>query len=110
MHTVFVAIEQRKYARYKVRLAVSYPNAAEFVADYIDNLSVGGLFIATTKPLDILSMVSCSIHLPNHGTWTVGAKVVFIFDKAEAERTGRPQGAGLQITSKPPGFDDALFG
>ena len=40
--------EQRRYPRYGVHLAVRYTNAEEFVADYLENLSVGGLFIAVT--------------------------------------------------------------
>ncbi len=105
-----MTIEQRQHARFKVRLAVSYPNAAGFVADYVENLSIGGLFIAGAQQLELLQETLVKIDLPNHGSWTVGARVVFIFDKEAAERVGRPQGAGLQITRKPRGFDDALFG
>ena len=100
----------RQHTRYKVRLGVSYPNAAEFVSDYVENLSIGGLFIAGAQHLEVFQETEVQVDLPNHGTWRVRATVVFIYDKATAEKMGRRPGAGLQITHKQNGYDDALFG
>ena len=40
---------QRRFPRFDVRLAVRYSSASEFVNDYVENLSQGGLFIAGAK-------------------------------------------------------------
>lgn len=105
-----VGIEQRRHPRYGVRLAVRYTNAEQFVTDYVENLSIGGLFIAGAHTLPLLTETGVTVELPGQGTWTVQAKSVFIIDEAAARVTGRKAGAGMEITAKPPGFDDALLG
>jgi Tfp pilus assembly protein PilZ len=93
-----------------VRLAVRYTNAHQFVADYVQNLSAGGLFIAGANQLPLQTETDVSIELPGQGSWTVRAKVVFIIDDENARRSSRRPGAGMQIVGKPAGFDDALLG
>jgi hypothetical protein len=105
-----VAIEQRRYPRYGVHLAVKYANAEEFVTDYVENLSAGGLYIAGAHTLPLHSETDVAIELPGQGAWTVRGKVAFLIDEQAARLTGREPGAGMEITTKPPGFDDALLG
>src|SRR5262245_16415864 len=105
-----MGVEQRRHPRYGVHLAVRYSNAAEFVTDYIENLSTGGLFIAGANRLPLFTETDVEVELPGQGNWTVRAKSVFLIDDAAAETMGRQAGAGFQITTKPPGFDDALLG
>ncbi|HEU4613192.1 MAG TPA: PilZ domain-containing protein [Kofleriaceae bacterium] len=102
--------EQRRYPRYGVHLAVRYTNAEQFVTDYVENLSAGGLFIAGAHKLQLLTNTRVEIELPGQGTWTVGAKSVFVIDETAAQQMGRQPGAGFEIYDKPPGFDDALLG
>jgi len=102
--------EQRRHPRYGVHLAVRYTNAEQFVNDYVENLSVGGLFIAGAHQLSLFTETPISIELPGQGEWTVRAKSVFIIDPDAAARMGRRPGAGFEILDKPPGFDDALLG
>ena len=103
-------IEQRKHPRYSTRLAVRYTNAEQFVTDYVENLSAGGLFITGAHQLPIASETDVQVELPGQGSWTVRARVAFLVDPTAAETTGRKAGAGMQIIDKPPGFDDALLG
>ena len=105
-----MGIEQRRFPRYAVHLAVTYSNAAQFVADYIENLSAGGLFIAGAHQLTLEQVVNVTIALPGRGEWQIVAKAVFILDPQLAKQTGRKAGAGMEIVGKPPGFDDALLG
>jgi Tfp pilus assembly protein PilZ len=105
-----VGIEQRRHPRYGVHLAVRYANAEQFVADYVENLSVGGLFIAGAHQLPLFTETDVQVELPGQGSWTVTAKSVFIIDENAARASGRKAGAGMEITKKPPGFDDALLG
>jgi hypothetical protein len=105
-----VGIEQRKSPRYGVHLAVRYTNAEQFVTDYVENLSEGGLFIAGAHKMPLLTETDVSIELPGQGAWNVRARSVFIIDANAAKVSGRTAGAGMAIIGKPPGFDDALLG
>jgi hypothetical protein len=105
-----MSIEQRRHPRYGVHLAVRYSNAEEFVADYMENLSAGGLFIAGANRLPLFTETDVHVELPGQGNWTVRAKSVFLIDEDAATRMGRKAGAGFSIIDKPPGFDDALLG
>lgn len=105
-----MGIEQRRHPRYGVHLSVRYTNAEQFVADYVENLSVGGLFIAGAHRLPLSTETAVAVELPGQGEWTLRAKSVFVIDEAAAARMGRKAGAGFEITEKPPGFDDALLG
>jgi len=102
--------DKRRHARYGVRLAVRYTNAEQFVSDYVENLSEGGLFIAGAHELPMLTETDVQVELPGQGNWSVRARVVFLIDPSAAQTTGRTAGAGMQIIDKPPGFDDALLG
>jgi hypothetical protein len=102
--------EQRRHPRYGVRLSVRYTNAEQFVNDYVENLSEGGLYIAGAHQLPLHAETDVHIELPGQGTWTVRAKSVFVIDDAAGRQSGRKPGAGLEIVDKPPGFDDALLG
>lgn len=89
---------------------MKYTNAAEFVADYIDNLSVGGLFIAGAHQRELLTDTEIDVELPGQGNWRVKARAVFRLEPEEAKKRGRRAGIGFQIIEKPPGYDDALLG
>jgi hypothetical protein len=105
-----VSTEQRRHQRFGVHLAVRYTNAEQFVTDYVENLSAGGLFIAGAHKLPLLVETDVAIELPGQGGWTVRAKAVYLIDEAAAKLAGRKPGAGMEIVTKPPGFDDALLG
>lgn len=102
--------DKRRHERYGVRLLVRYTKAEEFVSDYIENLSAGGLFIAGAHELPLFTETDVAIELPGQGSWTVRARVVFLIDEAAANAAGRRPGAGMQLITKPPGYDDALLG
>jgi hypothetical protein len=105
-----VGVEQRRSPRYGVHLAVRYANAEQFVTDYVENLSTGGLFIAGANQMPLFTETDVDIELPGQGSWRVRAKSVFIIDPTAARSSGRKAGAGMEIIDKPAGFDDALLG
>jgi len=105
-----IGIENRVHPRYDVRLGVRYTNAAEFVADYVENLSAGGLFIAGAHARDLQPETEIDIELPGQGSWRVKAKPVFKLSEEGAAKSGRRPGIGFKIIESPPGFDDALLG
>ena len=102
-------MEQRRAPRYDVHLVVRYTSAAEFVADYIENLSENGVFV-TGADLPIGHECDVEIVLPGQGTWTVRARVVFSMPATIAHESDRNTGVGMELIAKPEGYDDALLG
>jgi hypothetical protein len=98
----------RTSARHRVCLAVRYSTATEFVQEYAENLSRGGLFIADAHHLQPLADVAVEIDLPGSGTYQVKGVVAHILDVDLAAKMGRKPGAGIEIRTVPVGFNDAL--
>jgi Tfp pilus assembly protein PilZ len=98
----------RKAERHQVHLSVSYQSAQEFVAEYAENLSAGGLFIRGAHELEILSEIAVDIELPGLGRYTVTGQVAHILTPEVAARNGRKPGAGIAIVRSPPEFTSAL--
>jgi len=105
-----VGRDERKQTRHDVHLAVRYQTAHEFVQEYAENLSQGGLFIRGADSLQPLAEVEVEIVLPGFGQFVVTAEVAHILGGEMAARCGRDPGAGLAITRAPAGFQDALTG
>ena len=100
----------RKDQRHDVHLAVRYHTAHEFVLEYAENLSKGGLFLRGGQQLRPLQEVEVTIALPGFGEYVVVAEVAHLLTAEMAERCGREAGAGLAITRAPADFQDALTG
>lgn len=99
---------QRRPPRYRVHLSVRYSTAREFVQEYAENLSSGGLFITGAYALEPLQQVTVRIELPGYGEFEVKAEVVHIIPPDKATEYKRPAGAGLAIVEAPMGFDQIL--
>ncbi len=56
--------EKRRHHRTGVTLLVEYEDAHELVADYTDNLSSGGTFIATARALGVDTAVRLALSFP----------------------------------------------
>jgi hypothetical protein len=91
-----------------VHLEVRYAKAAEFVREYAENLSVGGLFVAGATDLQPLDELTVDVELPGLGRYRLGVQVAHVMDEASAERFGRSAGAGMSIRDAPPDFERAL--
>lgn len=94
--------------RYRVHLSVRYETALDFVTEYAENLSNGGLFVRGAKDLELMQVVDVDIELPGFGKFRVAAEVVHLIDGESAEALGRRPGAGLTIIKSPPGFKRSL--
>ncbi|MFH0903413.1 MAG: PilZ domain-containing protein [Pseudomonadota bacterium] len=94
--------------RYKVHLQVRYGSAMDFVEEYAENLSRGGLFVAGAQSLSPRQEVTIEICLPGAGAFRIKAEVAHILGEEAARTLGRRPGAGLAITDAPPGFADEL--
>jgi type IV pilus assembly protein PilZ len=89
--------DRRESPRHAITLRVDYKRMNTFFADYAKNISKGGTFIRTNKPLDVgtefvfvLSIPGQPDHLQLHGevVWTVEE------DIADEER---PAGMGIRF-------------
>jgi uncharacterized protein (TIGR02266 family) len=56
--------ERRKHVRYAVRIRIRYRTADQFFQDYVQNISMGGIFVETTKPLSEGTRLSVEFSLP----------------------------------------------
>ncbi|HKE14373.1 MAG TPA: PilZ domain-containing protein [Kofleriaceae bacterium] len=101
---------RRTAARYRVFLSVRYEVAADFVREFAENLSRGGLFIRGARGLSRRRDVQVEIDLPGYGHYQVLADVAHVISDEQAREHGRTAGAGLSIRETPAGFDEALSG
>jgi uncharacterized protein (TIGR02266 family) len=86
---------QRQHPRLPVSLTVSYPSRGDMVRDLVTNLSPGGLFVRTSKPLPIGTEVDLEVQVAGDETLNVRGKVVWLRDRATANA---PEGMGIQFT------------
>jgi hypothetical protein len=100
--------DNRRHERFAVRLEVRFKSALDFVSEYAENLSAGGLFVRGAHRLEPLSEAEVELTLPGYGTHTVRGKVAHIVSPELAAKGGRRPGAGLEITQAPDGFAELL--
>ena len=101
---------KRSAARYRVFLSVRYETASDFVREYAENLSHGGLFIRGARGLGRRRDVVVDLDLPGYGVYQLRAEVVHVIGDDQAREHGRTPGAGLAIREAPAGFEEALSG
>jgi type IV pilus assembly protein PilZ len=89
--------ERRGSPRHAITLRVDYKRMNTFFADYAKNISKGGTFIRTTKPLDVgtefvfvLSIPGQPDHLQLRG------EVVWTVEEEDADQD-RPPGMGIRF-------------
>lgn len=99
---------RRRAARYRVHLSVRYETAVEFIREYAENLSKGGLFIRGARGLGRRRDLEVELELPGLGAYQLRAEVVHVITPEMAAEHGRAAGAGLAIREAPDGFDEAL--
>jgi hypothetical protein len=107
---VLMSSSDRKHERHATVLAIRFVSATDFVTEYAENLSVGGLFVRQAQNLEPLSEITVHIDLAGFESFEVKARVAHLMDEDMAARMGRAPGAGLQLTEVPPGFEKALSG
>lgn len=103
-----MSLDKRRNERFDVRFKVRFGAAVDFVAEFADNLSVGGLFVRGGHRLEPLAEVEVELELPGYHSLKVKGRVAHIVNPELAARTGRRPGAGLEITEGPDGFERDL--
>ena len=89
--------EKRKSERAAVTLKVDYKRINTFFADYTKNISNGGTFIKTSKPLRIGTEFVFVLALPSpHEQLHLHGEVVWIVEEDKASET-KPAGMGIRF-------------
>jgi uncharacterized protein (TIGR02266 family) len=97
--------ERRSWQRIPTRFLVRWASPKEFLVAYSDNISRGGIFVATPAPPALREIVELLLELPDgKGPVKTQAEVVQRVTAEEARQSGRVAGAGLQFI----GADDAF--
>lgn len=102
------ATSMRQEERFRVNFSVRFGIARDFVQEYAENLSSGGLFIRGAHRLTPGEQMVIELDLPGYDTFVVTAKVAHVITPAEALESNRRPGAGLSIVATPDGFSDAM--
>lgn len=89
--------ERRRNPRAPIELKVEYKRLNTFFADYTKNISRGGTFIATEKPLPIGTEFVFALAVPG---WAeplrLRGKVIWTTDPHESTK-GNPAGMGIEF-------------
>jgi uncharacterized protein (TIGR02266 family) len=103
------ADKPRAYPRVPARLRVGWTSSRDFLSAYSQNISRGGIFIATDDPPALREILELSVELPD-GLPPVKtrAEVVRRVTAAEARRSGGVAGAGFQFIDAGDDFRERL--
>ncbi|HZX94582.1 MAG TPA: PilZ domain-containing protein [Myxococcales bacterium] len=89
---------QRAFARAPTRLQIGWSSPREFLVAHSENISRGGIFVATRNPPPVREVVELLLELPDgHAPAKTQAEVVQCVSADEAQKTGKTAGAGLQF-------------
>jgi uncharacterized protein (TIGR02266 family) len=98
----------RTQPRYRVHLKVRYESAREFVQEYAENLSKGGLFIRGARALAPREQVMVEVTLPGYAPFRLVGEVAHVLDPEAADHMGRAPGVGIAVTEAPTNYERAL--
>lgn len=100
--------ERRDGGRAALALPVEYERLNAFLSDYTHNISRGGTFIRTEKPLPVGTVLSFTIRAPQLGEVLLLRGVVrWVVDASRAEG-GRPPGMGIAFVFDSPAEKEAV--
>ncbi len=88
--------ERREDDRAPITLKVDYKRMNSFFADYTRNISKGGTFIRTTKPLELGTELDFVLNLPDDKKVQLSGVVKWIVSEEEAT-DDKPAGMGIQF-------------
>lgn len=98
--------DQRRDPRFRVELEVHLGSEHNFYAGFVENLSAGGVFIATHQLRSVGDKLELSIRLPNRETPVTGIGEVRWLREPHA--SDQSPGMGLRFLVLEPGGDEAI--
>lgn len=98
---------RREYSRYKVELDVSLGSDHNFYVGFVENMSAGGVFIATHMLKAVGEIFELSIHIPSSEAVISGTGEVR-WVREYSERSNVPPGMGVRFIQLAPGSVEAI--
>lgn len=99
--------QRREHARYKVELDVSLGSDHNFYVGFVENMSAGGVFIATHMLKAVGEILELSIHIPSSDVKIVGTGEVR-WVREYSERSNVPPGMGVRFIHLEPGCLESI--
>lgn len=100
---------RRAHPRVEARLEVRYFHREHFLKEYTENISQGGLFIATCEPFAVGAAVEVQLLVHDLPVpLPLGGRVAFRVDQDQALALGSTPGVGVQITRMDPRTAETL--
>jgi len=100
--------ERRESRRAAVELPIEYERLNALLSDYTHNISRGGTFIRTDRPLPVGTGLFFTIRAPQLGAPIGMGGVVRWTVRADEARPGRPAGMGIAFTYDSPAQKEAI--
>src|SRR4030042_1477104 len=89
---------RRELLRIESKLEVEFKNFDQFFQEYTRNISLGGIFLKTTKMVPIQTVVEIDLKLPDREqTITLVGEVVHAIDPQTAKEQGWEPGLGIHF-------------
>jgi len=102
--------QRRSTIRMTKPIRVTFKSKEAFYHEYIANISSGGLFIKTSKPLDEMTEINLELVIPGIGEAIgVKARVVFVMRPEQSFEGGPPPGFGVEFIQFRTGDDLRFF-
>ena len=96
-----LSTERRAQERLPIRLRVEYECLEDFLTDYTANVSIGGMFIETSRPLPLGTRFRLRFHLPGFEEPVDSeAEVRWVLD--ETDTGPLPAGMGVRFEGMTP--------
>ena len=99
------AVLQRQNQRLRMEAKITLRSQTNFFMGFSENISEGGIFIATECPPAVGDIVEVDIPMVD-GSTTITIKGIVRWYRMMAD--GEPSGCGVQFTDLPPGADKHL--
>jgi uncharacterized protein (TIGR02266 family) len=102
--------EKRKYPRIEAKVEVVFRTREDLVTEYTKNISLGGMFLKTDKPLDPNAEVELNLVFPDGlGEFKVSGRVVRVMSVSHPSDPGRQiYGAGIRFVNPNPEMLEAV--
>ncbi len=89
--------------RFDVMHRVQFYSGSHFISEYCENLSRGGMYMATDEPMESGKVVKAMLEIPGfEKAIEVQGRVAYRLDAKQAEEIGRAPGIGLQFVDLSP--------
>lgn len=94
--------EKRNDERVLTEIKLKFKTTNGFIQKYTEDISKGGVFIKTNKPLPFDTRVKVLVELPDSKQIELTGKVVYILNEKDAKAMMRNPGMGVQFIDVPP--------